>query len=182
MMTDLSFLCLFLCVCMNFRADGFFWYDTGQEHIITSSVFRHCGFRSDAYDQYDSSETRGCGSNPYNGCGGGSTVFGFLTHSDQFNPELMQATRDLSFNEVGRRFKFTTTNFETVSGRAQNWLDVDGTVSGFGEPTLIGSGFESAGLWWRVGKQDFLFFFFLFFWRVSQSKHFCDFLQTVMFF
>lgn len=119
-MTDPSVYRLCVCSCMNFRADGFFCYDTGQEHIITSSVFRDCGFRSDAYDQYDSSETRGCGSNPYNGCGSGSTVFGFLTHSDQFNPELMQATRDLSFVEVGRRFKFTTTNLETVSGRLQN--------------------------------------------------------------
>ena len=137
------------------RADGFFWYDTGQEHIITSSTFRNCGYRSSLYDQYDSSESRGCGSNPYNGCGSGSTVFGFLTHSDQFNPELMQATRDLSFEEVGRKFKFQTTNLETTSGRTQNWLDVDGTASGLGEPTLIGSGYTSAGRWWRVGKLYF---------------------------
>jgi hypothetical protein len=138
------------------RANGFFWYDTGQEHIITSSTFRNCGYRSDIYNQYDTSETRGCEANPYNGCDSGSTVFGFLTHSDQFNPELMQGTRDLTFEEVGRKFLFTTTHLETVSGRTQNWLDVDGTVSGLGEPTLIGSGFESAGLWWKVGKNRFL--------------------------
>jgi len=135
------------------RANAFFWYDTGQEHIITSSTFRNCGYRSSVYDQYDTSETRGCGDNPYNGCGDESTVFGFLTHSDEFNPELMQATRDLTFEEVGRRFKYTVTHLETVSGRTQNWFDVDGSVSGFGEPTLIGSGLASAGLWWRVDDE-----------------------------
>ena len=85
-------------------------------------------------------------------------MFGFLTHSDEFNPELMQATRNLKFEEVGRKFKYSLTDIETNSGRNQNWFDVDGSVSGFGEPTLIGSGFASAGLWWRVGKNYVLCF------------------------
>jgi len=138
------------------RADGFFWYDTTQEHIITSSTFRNCGYRSDLYDQYSTSETRGCGDNPYNGCRSGSTVYGFLTHSDEFNPELMQATRNLTFDKIGRKFKFKSTKLETNSGRTQNWLDVDGTASGFGEPTIIGSGLASAGLWWRVDDDVFM--------------------------
>jgi hypothetical protein len=133
-------------------AKGFFWYDTGQEHIITDSTFRNCGYRSEQYNQYDTSGTRGCGDNPYNGCHDGSTVFGFLTHSDQFNPEIMQATRDITFEDVGRRFKFTRTFNETVSGRTQNWYDADGSVTGLGAPTFIGSGFSGAGQWWRVGK------------------------------
>jgi hypothetical protein len=131
--------------------NGFFWYDTGQEHIITDSTFRNCGFRSDQYNQYDTSESRGCDSNTNNGCDDGSTVFGFLTHSDQFNPEIMQATRNISFDDVGRKFKLTTTFVETVSGRTQSWYDVDGSVSGLREPTLVGSGLASAGHWWRVG-------------------------------
>jgi len=62
----------------------------------------------------------------------------------------MQATRNIKFEDVGRRFAFTWQSPTTISGRLQNWLDLDGTVSGLGEPTLIGSGFSDAGLWWKV--------------------------------
>ena len=72
--------------------NGFFWYDTGQSHIITDSTFRNCGYRRSAtnsYDQYESSPTRGCfDGERHDGCNHDSTVFGFLTHSDQFNPEV----------------------------------------------------------------------------------------------
>lgn len=64
----------------------------------------------------------------------------------------MQATKNIAMTEVGRRFRFSDTNIESVSGRLQNWHDTDGTVSGLNEPTLIGSGLQSAGSWWRVGK------------------------------
>jgi hypothetical protein len=135
------------------RGDGFVWYDTGQEHIITDSTFRNCGYRSDEWNQYDASESRGCDGDIYTGCGSGSSVFGFLTHSDQFNPEIMQATRNITFEDVGRRFKFVNTEIETVSGRTQNWFDVDGSASGLNEPTLMGSGYASAGDWWHVGTK-----------------------------
>jgi len=135
------------------KGDGFFWYDTGQEHIVSNSTFRNCGFR-DGFDHYDTSPTRGCDGNSVNGCHGGSTVFGFLTHSDQFTPELMQATKDLRYEDCGRRFKLHDyrgdTQPSTVSGRNQNWVDVDGTASGLEEPTLIGSGLADAGLWWKI--------------------------------
>lgn len=127
-------------------------YDTAQEHIITDSVFRNCGFRSDEYDQYNSAPDRGCGdeSEADTGCSQYSTTFGFLTHSDEFTPEIMQGTRNITFDNCGRRFRFTTTEVETVSGRGQNWLDVDGSISGFGEATLIGSGVDGAYDWWAV--------------------------------
>jgi hypothetical protein len=86
------------------------------------------------------------------GCRSDSSTFGFLTHSDQFNPELMQATKNITLQDLGRRFRFSRVDIETVSGRSQNWLDTDGSVSGLNEPVLIGSGLQSAGMWWRVGK------------------------------
>jgi len=135
---------------------GFFWYDTNQGHIISDATFRNCGQR-DGYSEYDQSPTRGCGNSKENGCTKESTVFGFLTHSDQFTPEIMQATKKISFEDCGRRFRlidFRTNNrVPTVSGRNQNWLDSDGSVSGLGEPTLIGSGLSSAGLWWKVDDE-----------------------------
>eukprot|EP00934_Nitzschia_sp_Nitz4_P002604 Nitzschia sp. Nitz4//scaffold396_size11502//5699//11254//NITZ4_009037-RA/size11502-snap-gene-0.7-mRNA-1//-1//CDS//3329550271//2594//frame0 len=132
------------------QADGLYWYDTGQEHIMTNLYFKNCGFRSEALNQYDTSPTRGCENSAYNGCADDSTVFGFLTHSDSRNPEIMQATRNVTFDDVGRRFRHSVTSYETVSGRIQNWYDVDGSASGLNEPTFMGSGFSSAGLWWNV--------------------------------
>jgi hypothetical protein len=105
-------------------------------------------------DQYDDSADRGCGDDAATGCSPSSTVFGFLAHSDEFNPEVMQGTRGISLENVGRRFRLS--NFlgddapTTVSGRLQNWLDVDGSVSELGTATMIGSGYADCGLWWRV--------------------------------
>jgi len=139
------------------KGDGFFWYDTGQEHIISNSTFRNCGYRSDDYDQYDMSPTRGCSDSDYNGCNSKATVFGFLTHSDQFNPESMQATKEIVYENCGRRFRLHDYRGDdkasTVSGRTQNWLDTDGTASGLNEPTMIGSGLDDAGLWWTVDNE-----------------------------
>lgn len=64
----------------------------------------------------------------------------------------MQATSGLVFDNIGRKFRFSRTDIDTVSGRTQNWFDADGSTSGFNEPTLIGSGLSSAGLWWTVGE------------------------------
>ena len=134
-------------------ADGFFWYDTGQEHIITNSMFRSCGYRSSEYT-YDSSPGRGCDSNSQNGCKSSSTVWGLLTHSDEHTPEIMQATKNITYMDCGRRFSLKdygdNNSPSSVSGRAQNWLDVDGSASGLNEPTIIGSGLTDAGHWWNV--------------------------------
>jgi hypothetical protein len=134
------------------RGDGFFWYDTGQEHIITDSVFRNCGYRSDKFNQYDQSLNRGCDDSDSNGCTDRSTVFGFLTHSDQFTPELMQGTRAIRFENCGRRFSLDNwlNDPNTVSGRNQNWLDADGSASGLGIPTLMVSGVANVSSWWQV--------------------------------
>ena len=138
------------------RGQGFFWYDTNQEHIITRTTFRNCGYRSSLYDQYNDDPTRGCGNDAATGCDDDSFVFGFRAHSDQHNPELMQATEAIRFENCGRRFNlhdYRGTNLpSTVSGRLQNWFDVDGSVTGFGEPSIIGSGLSDAGLWWAADQ------------------------------
>ena len=43
-----------------------------------------------------------------------------------------------------------------MSGRGQNWLDVDGSVTGLGERSVIGSGLSSAGMWWKVDDEGML--------------------------
>ena len=60
------------------RGNGFFWYNTAQEHVITRSTFWNCGERSEEYDQYDSSATRGCDPEDMEvECTSGSTLFAF---------------------------------------------------------------------------------------------------------
>ena len=63
--------------------NGFAWYDTDQEHIITRSTFRNCG---------SIVGSSGCDSDVSTGCHPDSSVFSFLTHSSQFNPEIMQVS------------------------------------------------------------------------------------------
>jgi len=129
--------------------DGFRWYDTGQEHIITDSTFRNCGYRSEEYSEYDSSPDRGCGDDFDSGCTSSSAVFEFLSHSSEHNPEVMQGTRNISIDSCGRRFSYSSEN-ESVSGRLQNWFDQDGSASGLGVPSVIASGYNSSGMWWKV--------------------------------
>lgn len=63
----------------------------------------------------------------------------------------MQGTRAIKFENCGRRFSLDNWNgLDTVSGRAQNWLDVDGSASGTGMPTIMVSGAASATNWWNV--------------------------------
>jgi len=66
----------------------------------------------------------------------------------------MQATRNITYEDCGRRFKlndFADNNaISSVSGRQQSWVDLDGTASGMNEPTIIGSGLSDAGHWWKV--------------------------------
>lgn len=138
-----------------------------QEHLMSRSTFRNCGFRSDKYAEYDDSEDRGCGENNSTGCEPGSSVFGFLTHSDLFTPEVMQASKNITFESCGRRFRLDSDRpaddtgeavMDTVAGRAQNWLDADGTASGLNEPTFIVSGLASVKSWLEVdgdGKVTF---------------------------
>lgn len=141
----------------NIPASGFTWYDTDQAHIITDGVFRNCGYRSSEYDQYNQDVDRGCGDENDIGCSSQSSVWGMLTHSDQFVPEMMQATKNIRFENCGRRFRlqdFRSSNApSSVSGREQNWYDIDGTITGMGEPSIAASGLSDAGMWWQVDNE-----------------------------
>ena len=142
------------------RADGFMWYDTGQEHILYNVTFRHCGYRSADYDQYDEGSTRGCGDEPDIGCSPDASVWSMVTHSDQHVPEVMQATRGVTFENCGRRFR----NFDfrqslaphptSNSGRLQNWYDIDGSITGLNERSVAASGLADAGMWWQVDNES----------------------------
>jgi len=138
--------------------EGFQWYDTGQQHLVSNSTFRNCNAQQWA------AATGGCSW----GCGGnGSSVFTLLTHSDQYVPQIMQSTEQIYYENVDETLLWqTSTQLSdyggvTVSGRLQNWLDVDGSASGvfpLGTKTKLGSTWSNE--WWRynddcVLKQQF---------------------------
>jgi hypothetical protein len=136
--------------------NGFNWYDTGQSHIVTNTTFRNCGIRSNEYSQYDQNPDRGCGNEADIGCNSESSVWGFITHSDSKVPEVMQATRNITFENCGRRFRFRDfrkNRPSSVSGREQNWYDADGTITGLGERSVAASGLADAGMWWKVDDE-----------------------------
>ena len=73
----------------------------------------------------------------------------------------MQATKGIRYVDCGRRFRMknfvtdyggslTNGMSSTVSERIASWLDVDGTTSGRGVATIMGSMEAEAGDWWRI--------------------------------
>eukprot|EP00474_Spongospora_subterranea_P005425 CRZ05883.1 hypothetical protein [Spongospora subterranea] len=117
---------------------GFEWYDVGQQHIVTNTTFRNCH-------------------NKWSGCLGGvcssASPWGLLTHSDQFVPEIMQATTAIRYENCDQTnlWRLETRTSNTVSGRLQNWVDIDGSASQRRVPTMMGSTW--ANDWWKTNDQ-----------------------------
>jgi hypothetical protein len=82
-----------------------------------------------------------------------STNTVILLFCTSLSRQIMQATSGIKFENVGRRFMMYDWRVNaptSVSSRLQNWVDYDGSVTGFGEYSLIGSGEADTGLWWVV--------------------------------
>jgi len=132
--------------------NGFQFYDTGQSHLVSNSIFKNCKPIAPT-----------CATYPNIGCTGSppavtGKVWTYLTHSDQFTPGLMQQTRNITYVNVDINSVIATSTNEkyvSVSGKAANWLDNDGTVV----PTLtkykgsrvnIGSNWTND--WWKFSS------------------------------
>jgi hypothetical protein len=87
----------------------------------------------------------------------------------------MQGTNGIAFENCGRRFylrDFRGDNLpDTVSGRGQNWIDVDGSASGLDEPTLIVSGLTSVASWLEIDS-DGEFGWFVAIYLFAPQQHF----------
>ncbi|KAJ3027564.1 UNVERIFIED_CONTAM: Fibrocystin-L [Siphonaria sp. JEL0065] len=112
---------------------GFQWYDTGQNHIISNTTFRTC---TNAWKPALQTKSM--------------AVWMFLTHSDQFVPGIMQATRNIVYQNCNSSQLWVFNNYQrtTVSGRLQSWLDMDGTASLSSGRTMIGSLWGQE--WWNL--------------------------------
>uniref|UniRef100_A0A6B2KYW6 CEMIP beta-helix domain-containing protein n=1 Tax=Arcella intermedia TaxID=1963864 RepID=A0A6B2KYW6_9EUKA len=121
-------------------AVGFQFYDTGMRHIISNSIFRNCAV----------SQFKQC-----NECFFAS--FELLTHSDQFLPDHMQSTTNITFQNCDMEhlwhFTVDAPTWDSISGRLQNWLDVDGSAyhNGRSGRTLLGS--NRSNEWYQVNDE-----------------------------
>ena len=112
-------------------------YDVGQSHILVNLTFRDCSPVATA----DTPSFE---------------LLEMLTHSDRFTPDAMIATAGLKFERSGdasSRLRLGMTvnaTPATWSGRMQNWLDADGSLSGRGAATILGSAVPNARDWWRL--------------------------------
>lgn len=124
---------------------GFQFYDVFQSHIIDTIKFRNC--KNSPHSGQTCIRSGACEAAPWI----------LLSHSDEFVPEIMQATKNVSYENIDfdNLIHFSTEKDDaggiTVSGRLQNWLDVDGSVL-TGTPTvkntIIGSDW-SGNAWWN---------------------------------
>jgi hypothetical protein len=83
------------------------------------------------------------------------SVFNLLTHSDQFVPEFMEATANITMDNYNpnKIWRFSNRAYGlTVSGRLQNWLDVDGSLTGRNERQIMGSTW--ANDWFRLSYDE----------------------------
>ncbi|KAH9259577.1 hypothetical protein BASA81_001999 [Batrachochytrium salamandrivorans] len=123
--------------------NGFSWYDVYQNHIMTKTEFRNCNPKQVP-----------CPLRYKPDCSG-SRIFTMLTHSNQFVPEVMQATREISYTNYDDNtlVSFSVTGQDTVSSRLSNWLDMDGSVfpgSFTNEAVILGS--STANEWWKTSQ------------------------------
>jgi hypothetical protein len=74
----------------------------------------------------------------------------------------MQGTKNIRYQECGRRIAFVDGRGmsapPTVSGWLQKRIDFDVSASGLNEEVLIGSGQSETGLWWVVDRNSKYFF------------------------
>lgn len=122
---------------------GFQFYDTGQSHLVTNTIFQNC------YPNHQNCVNNQCT----------LRIWQYLTHSDQFTPGLMQMTKNISYVNCNTSFLLQASSTpangkRTVSGRDANWYDADGTVTSYfpGREVNIGSTWPGQD-WWRFNDQ-----------------------------
>eukprot|EP01122_Echinamoeba_exundans_P010929 TRINITY_DN4198_c0_g1_i2.p1 TRINITY_DN4198_c0_g1~~TRINITY_DN4198_c0_g1_i2.p1 ORF type:complete len:1151 (-),score=166.29 TRINITY_DN4198_c0_g1_i2:5-3457(-) len=118
-------------------SQGFQFYDTLVKTIVSNIEFRNFQPQSvvpsaDADPRWD------------NRC------VVTMTHSDIYKPQGISLIRNTTFTNVAHSQKLGHTIAETGSSRYFNLLDWDGSFSGTGTRTIIGS--SSDGDWWRLNS------------------------------
>ena len=67
-----------------------------------------------------------------------------------FSPTQLRSEGQWPIDFRGMLLRNGPARFERAGERYQHWFDADGSVTGLGVPSLIGSGLVDTGLWWKV--------------------------------
>jgi hypothetical protein len=82
--------------------------------------------------------------------------FFFTSHSDEWVPDIMSFSTQIKYDNCGtNKWKFTyppTGAAMSVSARLANWIDLDGSASQRGKPTIMGATGDST--WWRTKADE----------------------------
>jgi hypothetical protein len=125
---------------LNWFRRGFQFYDTGTQTILRDVVFRN--FHQHPYGGPKKSS---------NNC-----ALYSMTHSDQFTPQRMNATKRLFFDQVDEAQRICHDDTGTLSSRNFNFFDSDGSATrtpfdGIARgPRWIGAGYTDT---WRISSQ-----------------------------
>ncbi|KAF2078218.1 hypothetical protein CYY_000508 [Polysphondylium violaceum] len=112
----------------KYDRQGFQFYDTYVKTILSNIKFANfIAKTSPASDEED------------------NRVIISMTHSDVFKPQGMSVTKNITFENVAAAQKIGHNVVDTGSSRYFNYIDSDGSFSGRGVPTLIGSHVN----WWN---------------------------------
>lgn len=72
-------------------------------------------------------------------------------------PEIVKTTKNITFDNCGRRFSSASGDTETGQAILENWIDADGSASGLGEHSYIVSGMPRSRSWWNIDDEGTLF-------------------------
>ena len=72
---------------------------------------------------------------------------------DNMLPEIVQATKNITFDNCGRRFGARGGEMQTGQAILENWLDIDGSAGGLGEYTYMVSGMARTRAWWNADEE-----------------------------
>ncbi|MDQ3230845.1 MAG: hypothetical protein M3Q07_03410, partial [Pseudobdellovibrionaceae bacterium] len=103
---------------------GFQFYDTASRTILKNVTFKNIK-KSPNTSAFRSRNT---------------CAFYNMTHSDEFSPEFMTVVSGIQYINVDESQKIRHDTQNTLAARNFNFLDADGSATGTGRPTIVGSG------------------------------------------
>ncbi|MDQ3235287.1 MAG: hypothetical protein M3Q07_26045, partial [Pseudobdellovibrionaceae bacterium] len=103
---------------------GFQFYDTASRTIVKNVTFKNIKKLK----------------NDTNMRSRNSCAFYNMTHSDEFTPEYMTVVAGIKYINVDESQKFCHDTQNTLAARNFNLIDADGSATGKGTPTIVGSG------------------------------------------
>ena len=76
-------------------------------------------------------------------------------------PEIVQVTKNITFDNCGRRFSCNSGDYETNQAMRENVIDMDGSLSGLGEYTYMVPAINRSKAWWNADDEGTVQYVFI---------------------